>query len=61
MLNPFRKKPKGNPTKTAIIKHDGKSESTRQVRRDALDLSIRREFAPQLATFRGFNSPPGRF
>ena len=61
MLNPFRKKPKGNPTKTAIIKHDGKSESTKQVRWDALDHSIRRELAPQQATFGGFNSPPGRF
>ncbi len=61
MLNPFRKKPKGNPTKTAIIKHDGKSESTKQVRCDVLDLSITRQSAPQLATFRGFNSPPDRF
>ncbi len=61
MLNPFRKKPKGNPTKTAIIKHDGKSESTRQVRWDALDPSIRRELAPQQVAFGGFNSPPGRF
>ncbi len=61
MLNLFRKKPKGNPTKTAIIKHDGKSESTKQVRWDALDHSIRRELAPQQVTFGGFNSPPGRF
>ncbi len=28
MLNLFRKQPKGNPTKTVIIKHGGKSEST---------------------------------
>ena len=61
MLNPFRKKPKGNPTKTAIIKHDGKSESTKQVRCDVLDPSITRRSAPQPATFGGFNSPPGRF
>ncbi len=61
MLNPFRKKPRGNPTKTAIIRHDGKSESTMQVRRDVLDLSITRQPAPELATFRGFDSPPGRF
>ena len=61
MVNPFRRKLKGNPTKTAIIKHDGKSESTKQVRRNALDNPIRREFAPQQATFGGFNSPPGRF
>ncbi len=61
MVNPFRKKPKGNPTKTAIIKHDGKSQSTKQVRLDVLDLSITRQLIPLLATFRGFNSPPGRF
>jgi len=61
MVNPFRKKPRINPTKTAIIKHDGKSESTKQVRWDALDHSIGRELAPQQATFRGFKSPPGRF
>ena len=61
MLNPFRNKPKGNPTKTAIIKHDGKSESTKQVRRDVLDPSITRQLTSQMATFRGFDSPPGRF
>ncbi len=61
MLNPFRKKPQGNPTKTAIIKHDGKSESTNQVRWSVLDLSITRRLAPQKATFGGFDSPPGRF
>ncbi len=61
MLNPFRKKPKGNPTKTAIIKHGGTSQSTEQVHRDVLDLSVTRQLAPQLATSRGFNSPPGRF
>ena len=61
MLNPFRKKPKGNPTKTAIIKHDGKSKSTRQVRRDVLDLSITRQLALQPVTSRGLDSPPGRF
>lgn len=61
MLNPFRKKPRGNPTKTAIIKHDGKSESTRQVRCDVLDLSITRQSVTQQATFGGFDSPPGRF
>ena len=61
MLNPFRNKPKGNPTKTVIIRHDGKSESTKQVRRAVLDLSSTRQLVPQLATFRGFNSPPGRF
>ena len=61
MLNPFRNKPKGNPTKTAIIKHDGKSESTNRVRRDVIDLSIARRSVPQQASSRGFNSPPGRF
>ncbi|HEY5625838.1 MAG TPA: hypothetical protein VIT93_05060 [Dehalococcoidia bacterium] len=61
MLNPFRKKPRGNPTKTAIIKHDGKSESTKQVRWDAIGQPATRQWAPQPATFRGFDSPPGRF
>lgn len=61
MLNPFRKKPKGNPTKTAIIKHDGKSESTRQVCSDVTDFPVARRWALQQATFGGFNSPPGRF
>ncbi len=54
MLNLFRKQPKGNPTKTVIIKHDGKSESTKQV-------PAKHEFAPRRATFGGFDSPPGRF
>ena len=61
MLNPFRHKPKGNPTKTAIIKHDGKSESAKQVRCEVIDHSITRRSVPQQATSRGFNSPPGRF
>jgi len=61
MLNPFRKQPKGNPTKTVIIKHGGKSESTKRVRRDVFDPSITRQLAPQAVTFRGFTSPPGRF
>ncbi len=61
MLNPFRNKPKGNPTKTAIIKHDGKSESTNRVRCEVIDHSITRRSVPQQATLRGFNSPPGRF
>ena len=61
MLNPFRHKPKGNPTKTAIIKHDGKSESTNQVRSEVIDLSITRRSVTQQVTFRGLNSPPGRF
>ncbi|MCH8200746.1 MAG: hypothetical protein IIB85_02365 [Chloroflexi bacterium] len=61
MVNPFRKKPKGNPTKTAIIKHDGKSQSTNQVRSEVIDLSITRRSVTQQVTFRGFNSPSGRF
>lgn len=61
MLNPFRNKPKGNPTKTAIIKHDGKSQSKNQVRSEVIDLSITRQLVTQQATFRGFESPPGRF
>ncbi|RLC57490.1 MAG: hypothetical protein DRI30_04140 [Chloroflexi bacterium] len=61
MVNPFRRKLEGNPTKTAIIKHDGKSESTKQVRWNALDHSSRRDLVPQQATFGGLNSPPGRF
>jgi hypothetical protein len=61
MLNPFRNKPKGNPTKTAIIKHDGKSQSTKQVRSEVIDLSITRRLVTLQATFRGFDSPPGRF
>ncbi len=61
MLNLFHKKPRGNPTKTAIIKHDGKSKSTNQVRWNAPDMPIRRELTPQKAAFRGFASPPGRF
>ena len=61
MLNPFRKKPKGNPTKTVIIKHDGKSESTKQVRCDVVGHSITRQLVPQRVAFRGFDSPPGRF
>ena len=60
MRNPFRNKERVNPTKTAIIKHDGKSESTKQVRHDALDFTMTR-LVPQRATFRGFDSPPGRF
>ena len=54
MLNLFRKQPKGNPTKTVIIKHGGKSESTKQV-------PMKGEFAPQQATAGGFDSQPGRF
>ena len=61
MLNPFRGKLKGNPTRTVIIKHDGKSDSTKQVRSEVIDLSITRRSATQQVTFRGFTSPPGRF
>jgi hypothetical protein len=61
MLNLFRNKPKGNPTKTAIIKHDGKSQSTNQVRSEVIDLSITRRLVTQQDSFRGFDSPPGRF
>ncbi len=61
MVNPFRRKLKGNPTKTAIIKHDGKSESTMRIRGDVIDLSTTRQSFTQQATFRGFKSPPGRF
>ena len=61
MLNLFRHKPKGNPTKTAIIKHDGKSQSTNQVRSEVIDLSITRRSVTKQVTFRGFNSPSGRF
>ena len=61
MPNPFRDKPKGNPTKTAIIKHDGKSKSTMRIRGEVIDLSITRQSDTQQDTFRGFKSPPGRF
>ncbi len=61
MRNPFRSKPRVNPTRTVIIKHDGKSESANEVRSDMIDLSITRQSFTQQATFRGFESPPGRF
>ena len=61
MRNPFRGKLKGNPTRTVIIKHDGKSDSTKQVRREVIDLSITRQSFTQQATSRGFDAPPGRF
>ena len=61
MLNPFRSKTRVNPTRTVIIKHDGESESTEQVRGEVIDLSITRQSSTQQATFRGFQSPPGRF
>ena len=61
MPNPFRDKPKGNPTRTVIIKHDGKSESTTRIRGEVIDLSTTRQTATHQDTFRGFKSPPGRF
>ncbi len=61
MLNPFRGKLKGNPTRTVIIKHDGKSDSTNLVRSEVIDLSITRRSVAQQVTSRGFTSPPGRF
>ena len=61
MLNPFRGKLKGNPTRTVIIKHDGKSDSTKQVRSEVIDLSITRRSVAQQVTSRGFEAPPGRF
>ncbi len=61
MRNPFRSKPRVNPTRTVIIKHDGKSESTEQVPGEVIDLSITRQSFTQQATSRGFTSPPGRF
>jgi hypothetical protein len=61
MRNPFRGTLKGNPTRIVIIKHDGKSESTEQVRGEVIDVSITRQSSTQQATFRGFQAPPGRF
>ncbi len=54
MRNPFRGKLKGNPTRTVIIKHDGKSDSTNQVRSEVIDLLVTRQSSTQQATFRGF-------
>jgi hypothetical protein len=61
MLNPLRGKPRVNPTRTVIIKHDGKSESSNQVRSEVIDPSITRRSVTHRVTSRGFNSPPGRF
>ncbi len=61
MPNPLRDKPRGNLSRTVIIKHDGKSESTMRIRGDVIDLSTTRQSFTQQATFRGFKSPPGRF